>query len=254
MSLSTIRHGSGSPIVVLPGLGLDAAFTAAVTEPALAHRSGSQRIYVSLPGIGSPPPPEASSDSILEVLTDSLCSEFGGGTFALMGYSYGGYLANALAGRLATQVDRLLLVCSGVKIAPGERDLSGVLPPETEPGWLDACPEQLHEHLAHAVGRQHREVGARLASAFDGATQSDDTFIADLSERYQLTGEERLMPFEQPVTFVAGRRDRIAGFRDQFAAAQSCPLASYFLVAQAGHYLPAEVPSAFAAAVTNWLS
>jgi pimeloyl-ACP methyl ester carboxylesterase len=253
VSLSTITHGRGYPVVVLPGLGLDARFTAAVTEPVMAEGVDCRRIYVSLPGAGSSASCEPSSDAILDVLTDWVETELGTEPFALVGYSYGGYLAAALAQRLQTQVRRLLLVCSGVKIDPSRRDLSDVLPPDTEPGWLDSCPASLHEHLTVAVGRQHRVVGDRLAAAFTDSTAADNAFLTGLRTRYQLTCEQSLTPLDLPVTFVAGRRDQIAGFRDQFDACLDCPQGDYQLFASAGHYLPAEVPVQFRQLVTSWL-
>jgi pimeloyl-ACP methyl ester carboxylesterase len=194
-----------------------------------------------------------SSDAILDALTDWVETELGSEPFLLVGYSYGGYLAAALAGRLRTQVDRLLLVCSGVKIAADQRDLSGVLPPDTEPGWLDRCPTDLHEHLTEAVGRQHRDVGDRLAAAFTDMPAADDGFMTELRERYQLSNEQAVWPLAQPVTFVVGRRDRIAGIRDQFAACTASPIASYLLLDAAGHYLPVEVPATFRSLVAGWL-
>lgn len=253
VSLSAVAHGSGRPVVVLPGFGLDARFTAALTEPAMSDVVGHRRIYVSLPGAGSPSDREPSSDAILAALTSWIGTELGNEPFALLGYSYGGYLASALARRLHPQIDRVLLVCSGVKIEPSQRDLTGVLPPTTEHGWLDPCPAELHEHLTHAVGRQCRAVGDRLASAFREMTPADNGFLTELRTRYRLSDEQSLLRLDQPVTFVAGRRDRIAGFRDQFAACASCPNGSYLLVAEAGHYLPAEVPSVFRAIVTRWM-
>ena|SRR5436190_963536 len=108
----------------------------------------------------------------------------------------------------------------------------------------DNCPAALYEHLTHAVGHQRREVGDRLAAAFtDTMLADDDAFLTELRTRYQLTDEQSLTPLDQPVTFVAGRRDQIAGFRDQFAACMDCPRGDYVLFASAGHYLSAEVPA-----------
>lgn len=253
MSLSSITHGRGPLVVVLPGLGLSARFTAAVTEPAIVDGNSVRRTYVSLPGTGSATNCEPSSDAILDVLTDWVETESGGEPFSLIGYSYGGYLAAALAQRLRTQVGRLLLVCSGVKLEPSERDLSGVQPPDTEPGWLGNCPEFLHEHLTIAVGRQYREVGDRLATALIEEPPADDAFLTELQARYQLTEEQPFTALDLPVTFVAGRRDQIAGYRDQLAACLDCPRGDYMLIGSAGHYLPAEVPAQFRDLVTSWL-
>jgi pimeloyl-ACP methyl ester carboxylesterase len=254
--------GEGRPLLVLPGFGLDAAYMAHVFEPVFAApeqpaaRTSWQRIYLDLPGAGGSAPVEPSSDAVLEAVGHTVKERFGDTPFALAGHSYGGYLAIALARRLPQQVRGLLLSASGVRIQPDQRDLDGVLPSAPEPGWLDAVPETLHEHLAHGVGQQTRAVGDRLAEAFAQLAPMDEPYLEKLrSTGYPLSeADDGMTPFGGRVSILAGRRDRIAGYRDQFGLLTRYPQGSYTLLSEAGHYLPLEQPEVFATLTLEWLA
>jgi hypothetical protein len=87
---------------------------------------------------------EPSSDAVLDAVSETVRSILGSDPYLLAGCSYGGYLAAALARRTPAQVAGLLLVCTGTKIQPETRNLSGVRPATPEPGWLDGVPVDLH--------------------------------------------------------------------------------------------------------------
>ncbi len=55
------------------------------------------------------------------------------------------------------------------------------------------------------------------------------------------------------MSLLAGRRDRLAGYRGLYDALDSFPGAEYVLAADAGHYLPVEDPGLLAAATSRWL-
>jgi pimeloyl-ACP methyl ester carboxylesterase len=213
-----------------------------------------RRLYVDLPGTGNSDRCEPSSDAIVDVLAEWIGSELGDSRFSLVGFSYGGYLALALAGRFGEQVERLLLVCSGTKIRADQRDLSDVLSSDAAPTRLDQVPVDLHDHFTQAVGVQAPEVASVLAAAFSDGATGDPVFLSGLRARYQLAAEESLTPIPHRIKFVAGRRDRIAGFRDQLAACVNSPNGDYALFAGAGHYLPFEIPDAFRAVADEWLA
>jgi pimeloyl-ACP methyl ester carboxylesterase len=103
-----------------------------------------QRIYLDLPGTGGSSPVEPSSDAVLDAVSETVRSILGSDPYLLAGCSYGGYLAAALARRTPAQVAGLLLVCTGTKIQPETRNLSGVRPATPEPGWLDGVPVDLN--------------------------------------------------------------------------------------------------------------
>lgn len=252
--LSVTERGEGRPLVLLPGFGLSAALMAAAFEPAFSAQQEVRRIYIDLPGVGRSPAVAPHSDAVLDAVCETIDRLVGTRSFLLAGWSYGGYLASGLVRRRPSHVTALLLICSGVKIDPASRDVSGVQASRPEVDWLADVPETLHGHLERAVGYQTREVGRRLATAFALSGPTDDEFLEQLrTSGYSLSDEASDQTYGGRVLMVTGRRDRIAGYRDQLTALGRYPHASYAAVADAGHYLPVEQPRAFAALMQTWL-
>jgi pimeloyl-ACP methyl ester carboxylesterase len=254
VALAAQVHGTGRPLVLLPWFGTDHWVMAAAWEPAL-ERSGCRRIYLDLPGTGGSSPVPPHSDAVADAVAETIGALAGDSPIGLIGCSYGGYLAAELARRDPARIAGLMLVCSGVRILPGDRDLSGVLPPDPEPGWLDEVPARYREHVAQAVGHQTKAAAARLTAAFLHNGPVDEEYLSDLrANGYQLSEERALRALDVDVTVVAGRRDGIAGFRDQFELAAASRGGDYVLLDNAGHYLPFEQPARFAALALDWLA
>ena len=241
-------------MVVLPWGGVSGAVMAAAFEPAFSD-TDTRRLYVDLPGTGSSATVDATSDAVLDAVHETVDSLVRSEPFILAGCSYGGYLATGLVRRIPDRVERLLLVCSGVRIAVADRDVSGVLGLTSEAGWLADVPEGLHKHLTRAVGLQTKAVAGRIAQAFELNGPADEDFLTELrTTGYPLADEGSDRQFAGDMLMVAGRSDRVGGFRDQFRAMNRYPRGSYLAVAGVGHYLPFEAPALFTSLVQTWLA
>jgi pimeloyl-ACP methyl ester carboxylesterase len=254
--LSTKSLGTGTPLVVLPGFGLDQTVMAAAFEPIFAAAEpgrGYRRIYLDLPGTGDSPAVQPCSDAVLAAIEQSLAELLGEEPFLAAGHSYGGYLAAGLARRRPDQVAGLLLVCHAVRI--GHRNLQDALTSVPEPDWLADVPEELRSHFAQAIGTQTREVATRIAQLLAQRAPADEEFLTALQQSgYRLSDEDSQAPFTGPATVVAGQKDRIAGHLDQSASLARYPDGDYRCLAAAGHYLPLEQPADFAAVTQSWLA
>lgn len=254
MVLDVDRWGEGRPLVVLPSFRFDHHAMAATVEPVFARTSGWARLYVDLPGTGESAPVEPRSDAVLDAVVETIGSTLGDQRFVVAGWSYGGYLAAGLARRLPRQIAGLMMICTGFKIGKEDRDLTGVLRSTPEPEWLVHAPTNLHDHFAQAIGRQTAAVARRVAEvlALNGPAADDylDTLQAD---GYPLTDEHKPTSCEGPVSFVAGRRDRLAGYAGPFGALEHFSAGDYLAIGNAGHYLPLEQPELFKAAMLTWL-
>lgn len=254
MILSAEIYGDGRPVVLLPWFGLDHSVMAAACEPVL-EGTGWRRLYLDLPGTGKSEPVEPTSGAVANAVADTIDALAGSSEVLLVGCSYGGYLAAAIARRDPARIAGLLMICSGVRILPAERDLSGVLPSVPEPGWLDGVPERLRGHFQRAVGCQTAAVARRMAAAFEVNGPADEAYLESLrSSGYQLSDEGSAAPIDAITTVIAGRRDRVAGYRDQFDLIGTSTAADYILLDGIGHYLPFEQPERFRILMLDWLA
>ena len=114
------RHWAGDggvPVVCLPSFSTDRQVTQAAFDRPLAAAGGLGRCYVDLPGHGESPVGPPTSDGVADLLSGLIDQELPGRRFLLAGWSYGGYLAMALARRRPADVAGMLLVCPGIKIS-----------------------------------------------------------------------------------------------------------------------------------------
>jgi pimeloyl-ACP methyl ester carboxylesterase len=214
MALSTTICGDGHPIVLLPWFAHDGAAMAQAFEPVFSADSPWCRIYLDLPGTGSSSPVHATSNAVLDAVSDTVAAVVGDDRpYLLAGCSYGGYLAAAQARRTPAQLAGLRLVCTGIRIQPGSRNLAGVTPSTPEPDWLDGVPADLHEHFTHAIGRQTRPVAARIARTFTADRTNDEDYLQTLrTTGFSLTEEVAGRPCDAPTTILSGRADRSLAF------------------------------------------
>ena len=254
MPLHSYVEGTGRPVVVLPSLSLDSTAMRAAFDPAFLGVDGWARIYLDLPGSGGSPPGEPTSDAVIADVIATVGALLGNEPFLIAGWFYWGYLAAALARRLPERVAGLLMACSGFKIRPADRDLSGVLPSHPEPGWLADVPARLHEYFATAVGYQTAAAAGRVAAVLAANGPVDEAYFGVLrSAGFALSDEDVVTDYERPASFVCGRRDRVAGYRGVYDNLGRFPNAGYVLAAEAGHFLPVEEPDLFRSTVRSWL-
>lgn len=110
-----------------------------------------------------------------------------------------------LARRLPPRVGGLLLMCTGFKIRPQDRNLVGVLPSNAEPGWLADVPANLHDHFIHAIGCQTTAVANRVAAVLARNVPADESYLAALrSDGFPLSDEDAPTPCSAPLCISPG--------------------------------------------------
>jgi len=255
MTLHFQPHGNGQPLVVLPSFSLDHAAMAATVEPLFADLHGWRRLYVDLPGTGGSRRGEPRSDAVLDELEATIRAGLGDERFAVLGWSYGGYLAAGVTRRLPSQLSGLMMVCTGFKIRPENRDLTGVLTWTHQPGWLTRVPPQLHQPFTHAVGAQTAGVAERIVATLNLNGPTDDDYLASLrADGFALSDEAVPTPCDASVCLLTGQRDRVIGFASLAGALGSFEHGTHTNISNAGYYLPLEQAAIFAAVTGSWLA
>jgi pimeloyl-ACP methyl ester carboxylesterase len=242
----SVVHGTGRPVLVLHGAGVDHREVEACFEPLLDGVPGLRRIYPDLPGMGRTDAPGTlrSADDVLDTLLAFADAVTDGTPYLLVGHSAGAYYARAMAARHRSEVVGLALVCPllpGVRDVPehrvvagagdlGDEDFRGYFVVQT-PGML----ERYERHVAPA------------------AALVDEVALQRIGERWELT-PDGAPPYAGPTLVVAGRLDSTVGYAASVHLLDTHPRASLAVLDGAGHALPHERPEVLGALLAEWLA
>ena len=124
------EHGTGRPVLVLHGAGVDHREAAACFEPVFHDVAGFRRIYPDLPAMGRTvaPPEMGSAADVLDTLVDFAAAVTAGTPYLLIGHSARRLLRPGVAARDPEQVAGLALVCpllADVRDVPEHRVVAG---------------------------------------------------------------------------------------------------------------------------------
>ncbi|MFC3503777.1 alpha/beta fold hydrolase [Micromonospora krabiensis] len=258
VTLNVVEHGTGVPVLALHGWTPDHRLMLGCLEPVFAGRPGYRRLYPDLPGMGeSPAPPEiAGSDDMLDAVQDLVDDRIGDAPFLLVGESYGGYLARALANSRPEQVRGLALICPmGTAVEKADRRLPQPQVLRPDPDLLASVDARTAAEFADLAVVQSPETLRRFREEIlAGLDVADTTAMARIRQRWTLAEDpEGGEPFTRPTLVLTGRQDHSTGYLDQFALLPHYPRATFAVLDVAGHNLQIEQPVLFDALVGEWL-
>jgi len=241
-----VEHGTGRPVLVLHGAGVDHREAEACFEPAFDGVAGLRRIYPDLPGMGRTTAPETlrSADDVLDTLLNFADEVIGGTAHLLIGHSAGAYYAQAMAARRPAQVAGLALVCP---LVPGTRDVpehrvvagSGEIGDDVFRSYFVIQTPEMLERYEHYVA--------------PAAALVDQAALERIGERWALT-PDHAPAYAGPTVVVAGRLDSTVGYAAATDLVDRYPHASLAVVDDAGHALPHEQPELLRALLAEWLA
>lgn len=258
VSLNFAEVGDGVPVLALHGWTPDHRLMLGCMEPVFAGRSGYRRLYPELPGMGKSPAPAsiASSDDVLDAVQDFVDDAVGAEPFLLVGESYGGYLARALAHTRPAQVLGLALVCPvgtrGAQVRTCRAATPGTASRARTTG-LGRSP------TGRGVRRHRRRPDPDTLRRFRedvlvGLDLADADALARIARHWLLSEDpESGEPFTRPTLILTGRQDSSIGYVDQFALLPHYPRASFAVLDMAGHNLQFEQPELFETLLVDWL-
>jgi pimeloyl-ACP methyl ester carboxylesterase len=248
-----VEHGSGTAVLALHGAGVDHREIAGALEPMFNKLPGYRRLYPDLPGMGKTPAPMSitSNDDVVQVLLDLIDDVIGTEPFLIIGQSYGGYLARAIANRRPAQAIGLALVCpvgEGADDVPAHRvlvstDLPGALDPDIDAGYRDYFVVQTAE-----TWRTYREY------VFPARELVDEDGLTRIFSRWQFRERpEGASAYPHPTLILLGRQDATAGFTSQWQLLAHYPRATLAALDRAGHALLHEQPELAHRLIEEWL-
>jgi pimeloyl-ACP methyl ester carboxylesterase len=241
-----VEHGTGRPVLVLHGAGVDHREAQACLEPLLDRVAGLRRIYPDLPGMGRTAAPETlrSANDVLETLLNFSDEVIGDTAHLLIGHSAGAYYAQAMAARRPAQVAGLALVCP---LLPGSRDVpthrvvvgSGEIGDDVFRSYfVIQTPEMLERYERYVA---------------PSAALVDQAAMERIGERWALAPDDAPV-YAGPTVIVAGRLDSTVGYAAATDLVDHYPHASLAVLDDAGHALPHEQPELLRALLAEWLA
>lgn len=252
-------HGEGLPIVFLHGLAIDRRLLREVCEPAFAGEGADtryKRIYVDLPGHGDSPaaPLYASADGLAEALRLFVHELVGDKELAIVGYSYGGYLAPLLAQHFSS-VRGLFLACPVAEPDFGKRRVAHRRVALREPGLrFSEDPREQAAFDEIAVLQTQTVLSAFQRLVHPANVAASQTFLSQVRDRYvtQRPLVSLLQSFAAPTTIVAGHDDHWVGYEDMLPWCRAIQRAALHVLHDAGHLLPLEQPQRLRALLSDW--
>ena len=185
---------------------------------------------------------------------DLVDDELAGEQFAILGDSFGGMVARAVAHRRRDRVLGLGLLAS-VFVA----DASARVVPERvvlheDTDAVAVAGDSADDYADIAVVQTRGNAEAFVEFAAPGAELADGEAMKKLSENYRLSWDpEDSEPFTQPSLIITGRQDHIVGYRDALNRLEHYPRATFVTLDEAGHNAHLDQDALVGALVADWL-
>jgi 3-oxoadipate enol-lactonase len=253
-AVSWEESGSGEPLVLLHGLGGDAGFWAR-ERAELADRY--RVIAIDLRGSGRTV--TVSTEHEIADLADDVAAvldRLGVRRAHVVGFSMGGYVAQAFAVRHPDRLARLVLAATSATLNPQLRAFVNAVLDVSESGIR---PDQMYDLIwpwlfspafigdpAHADWFVYPED--------DPAEQSPAAWRGQYLAQRRFDGSAELGRIAAPTLVVVGEQDRLVAVEEARAFAGAIAGARFEVVTGAGHLVNVEEPARWTALVAEFLA
>ncbi|WP_391123122.1 alpha/beta fold hydrolase [Psychrobacillus sp. L3] len=249
--------GEGYPIVILHGWTLDHQVMLHAMEPLFEKRSGWNRIYIDLPGMGhsESQPSIQNSDDMLEAILHLLDEIIPGKPFIICGNSYGGYIARGIVRSRQDKVRGLLLMAPMTIPEFDEREVPQQTVLKRDSNLISLLsPEDADEFCSMGVVQGQTEWERFRNEILLPSKQTNIEFLNHIRQNGYGFTFDISSKLEYPTLIITGRQDNIVGYHDAWRLIEDYPRATFAVLDMAGHNLQIEQTDVFNALVHNWLN
>lgn len=247
--------GSGIPLLAFHGAYSARGEVRAFLEPMISGRP-VRRVYIDLPGHGESRPssgvrrPDDVLDLIDRVLDAVFDSDASTGRFLVLGHSFGGHFARAVAARHPDRVAGVALICPAM---PGEQVTPApeVVRDDQVSAALD--PDQRGEYEGYFVVRRAETLERFRRAVVPVMGEVDEETLERAIAAGPHAADPDTVRVDTPVLVMAGRHDHWVGWERQQQLGCHYARATVVTVGDAGHALPHERPGLVSALLSDWL-
>ena len=173
--------------------------------------------------------------------------------FALAGFSFGGYVALAIAAQAMNRIERLALIATGSNADSPEAAASRKRLIEIARTDYESVDARMTKFLLHPERVEDpgiHEKRLRMSRDYGAAR-----FIAQQRAAMARPARESVLASIRVPTLIAvGREDRITPLAQHEEMARRVPAAELVVFERCGHLAPLEAPVELAQALTKWMT
>lgn len=253
-ALHAVTRGSGRPLLVLHGIGVDHRMMEPIVEP-ISDDVELERHYVDLPGHGETPGDGVNSTGdVVDAVERWIDDALGERPFLLLAFSYGGMIARELVRRRPEQIEGLALLAPAVQPDEDRRTTPPSQVLQRDDDLIAELDDKTRAQFTEATVVQTRAQFERFEKELlPGLLAADGDTIKRLQAHYPLGHEVETAEWDRPTTIICGRQDSMVGWQDHLDLLPYYPRASYAVLDGAGHYVHFERPEAVEALLREWL-
>ncbi|MBS0336596.1 MAG: alpha/beta fold hydrolase [Proteobacteria bacterium] len=174
--------------------------------------------------------------------------------FALAGFSFGGYVALAIAARAGDRIERLALLSTGANADSAEAAANrGKFIELANSGGYSSIDGKLTRFLLHRDRQEDAAIAAKRARM--SQAYGVERYVAH--QRACMARPARdaaLASIRVPTLVAVGREDRITPLAQHEEMARRIPAADLVVFERCGHLVPLEAPLPLAGALTKWMT
>jgi pimeloyl-ACP methyl ester carboxylesterase len=251
-------RGEGFPIIFLHGFGLDHRNGLGMLEPVFAGRQGWRRLYPDMPGAGKTrlDAHAVSADEYLHVVEAFIDIVIPGQRFAVVGQSYGGYIARGLLLRRLNSVAGIALVVPCVILDRTKRHVAPFRVMEEEDGVLAKLDPKDQAEIRESLVVIHERSVARFQAEILAAVRDANMPLLErmqaIAYAFSFDLDASLPVVTCPALILTGRMDDVVGFADSFSLLHKFPRATHVVLDKAGHSLELDQEQVVTRILGDW--
>jgi proline iminopeptidase len=256
--------GAGPPVLVLHGgLGMDHVLYRRTLSPLVD--AGFRLVHFDQRANGRSVPADAATITMERLADDAvaLADHLGLDRFAVLGHSYGSFVAQELALRHPTRIDHLLLVgATPGQLGTGEVEDEHGVGPQAPPELIEMMsgpPPTTDEEMGDAMTAMlpayfHRPEHLDLAAAAEGTVFRAAAMVRGFEVLAGWSSVDRLRQVSAPTLLVTGRHDLFTAWPQAHRIGSRIPGAEVVIFEESGHFPWIEEPDRFFPLVADWLA
>lgn len=174
-------------------------------------------------------------------------------TFALAGFSMGGYVAQEIARIAPERIERLALVDTSIRVDTPERAAQrrAVDVAARRPGAFLGIADRLMASYVDASRLDDKDLTGRIQAMTQRLGR--EVFLRQNGLPRE-DGEAALRALRRPIMIICGEHDAITPLAGQYEMARAIGCTHLLVIPNAGHMTPMEAPQAVNAGLRRWLA